>query len=178
VEAQLSKLTTSCVRDGSTYIYRLWRSLLHHWLVDPARRVFIVTPFLDSARLIDICNIVLEHRLHANLDSVYVRQRCGDNTTIQQVKKATLDKFDAKNQMYIEYKIFSAIVYPVQRFNAAFLGCIKGDEAEVLSTSASFHGDNFDHSNMNTVHYQKMSDVDFIAKFLGPINASVHQLEA
>ncbi|WAR18213.1 hypothetical protein MAR_000051 [Mya arenaria] len=179
LESQLRKLQTCCVRDGSTYIYRLWRSLLHNWLADPDRKVYIVTPFLDATRLTDICNIVIQHRIEANLDSIYVRQKCDENGfgTIQQVKKQTLDKYDAKEQMYIEYKIFSAMIYPFKRFHAKFIGCMKGNEAEVLSTSANFHGDHFDYSNMETVHYQKMSDVEFISKFLGPINASVHDID-
>ena len=50
---------------------------------------------------------------------------------------------------------------------------VKDGVAHVLITSANFHGDHFDCSNMETVQYQTMSEARFIQGFLGPINSSV-----
>lgn len=174
LQAQLDSLQTGCVRDGGSYIYKLWKSVLHHWFSDANRKVCIVSPYLDSARLVDVCNIVLQHRLTANLDAFYVRQKCDDSKMIYEVKKEALDDFGPKDQMFLEYKIYSQIIYPMKKFNAKFIGCIHGDNAEVLTTSASFHGDNFDTYSMNAVQYQTMPAVEFITKYLAPINASVH----
>ena len=170
---QLDVLRNGCVRDGSTFIYKLWKSVLHHWFSDPDRRVYIVTPFLDSARLVDVCDIILEHRLEANLDSFYVRQKCDRTRDIFEVKQNALEKYEVNDQVFIEYKIFNNIIYPLKRFHAKFIGCIKGNEAEVLITSANFHGDHFECSNMDSVQFQKMSDVEFISRYLAPVNASV-----
>ncbi|XP_053393623.1 uncharacterized protein LOC123524539 [Mercenaria mercenaria] len=173
LQEQLDNIRTGCVRDGATFIYKLWKSVLHHWFSDPDRKIYIVTPFLDASRLVDVCNIILEHRLEADLDAFYVRQKCDYTRDIFEVKQNALEKYDAKDQMFIEYKIFSNIIYPLKRFHAKFIGCIKGNEAEVLITSANFHGDHFEYSNMDSVQYQTMSDVEFISQFLQPINASV-----
>ena len=174
VEEQLNKLRTGCVRDGSTYIYRLWQSLLHYWFSDPDCKVYLVTPFLDATRLADICHIILQHKLEANLDAFYVRQQCDRERKIHEVKQVTLKQFkDAKDKMFIEYKIFSNIIYPMKRFHAKFMACVKAGEAQVLVTSANFHGDHFECSNMETVQFQTMSEAQFIKHFLGPINASV-----
>lgn len=172
LEKQTTSLTVCRVRDGTHYVYPLWKSLLDKWFSDASCRVFIVTPFLDATRLADICSIVLRHRLTANLDSIYVHQQCDKKLQIHDVKKRALDKFEPKEQMYLEYKIYSNMIYPAKKFNAAFIGCVKGDEARVLVTSASFHGNHFGSSCMETVFYQQMTEVEFVAKFLGQINAS------
>lgn len=171
--AQLNKLRTSCVRDGSTYIYPLWKSLLHHWFSDPERKVFLVSPFLDTPRLVDLCQTILDHRIEANLEAFYVRQASDRTRTIFEVKRDALKKFDAKDQMFLEYKVFSSIIYPMKTFHGKFIACVKGKEAEVLVTSANFHGDHFEHSNMETVFYQTMTENEFIRGFLSPIIASV-----
>lgn len=170
---QLNNLRTGCVRDSSTYIYRLWKSLLHHWFSDPECKVYIVTPFLDTPRLVDICNIILEHRIEANLDSFHVRQMCDHSRDIHEVKRDAIQKYGVKDQVFIEYKIFANIFYPLKPFNAKFIACIKGEEAEVLSSSSSFHGNHFDYCNMDSIQYQTMSDIEFISRFLAPINATV-----
>ena len=173
LERQLCKLQSCRVRNATTYIYPLWKTLLHKWFSDPHCKVIIATPFIDTTRLVDICNIVLEHRITANLDAIYVQRHCDQNQMIYDIKQKALDKFDAKEQMYLEYKIYSNIIYPSRRFGAKFIACTNGDETEVLVTSADFHGDHFDLNSMDTVLYQKMTDVEFVAKFLGQINASV-----
>lgn len=175
LQEQLDNLRTGCVKDGSTFIYRLWKSTLHHWFSEPDRKVYIVTPFLDAARLNDVCNIVLDHRLEANLDAIYVRSLCDHDRDIHSVKKNVIQKYRVHDQVFIEYKIYANIFYPLKNFHAKFIACIKGNTAEVLMTSASFHGDHFDYSNMDSVQYQTMSDVDFISRFLGPINASIFE---
>ena len=174
-EAQLNKLQTSQVRDGATYIYKIWKSLLNHWCSDSSRRLYLVTPTLDVQRLADICTIILDHRLTANLDALYVRQKCDPNLSIFEVKQRVLNKFDAKDQMFLEYKIYSSIIYPVKNFTSSFIASVKGDIAEVLVTSSNFHAKDFCAATMGSVHYQEMSDIDFIHRFLGQINASVYE---
>ena len=133
-----------------------------------------MTPFLDATRLADICQVILQHKLQANLEAFYVRQQCDRERKIHEVKQDALKQFrDAKDQMFIEYKIFSNIIYPMKRFHAKFMAGVKDGVAHVLITSANFHGDHFDCSNMETVKYVTMSEARFIRGFLGPINSSV-----
>lgn len=174
IKEQLNKLRTCCVRDGSTYIYRLWKSLLHSWFSDPDSKVYLVTPFLDASRLAEICQIILQHKNEASLDAFYVRQQCDRERKIHEVKQDALKLFkDANDKMFIEYKIFQSIIYPTKRFHAKFMACVKSGEAQVVVTSANFHGDHFEHSNMETVQFLTMSEAKFIKDILGPINSSV-----
>ncbi|KAL4238585.1 hypothetical protein ACF0H5_003292 [Mactra antiquata] len=177
LQGQLDSLQNGCVRDGSTYIYQLWKATLQYWFSDTNRKVYIVSPYLDSTRLVDICNMVIKHRLTANLDAFYSHQKCDDTKMIYEVKQRALQKFGPKDQMFLEYKIYSQIINPLKKFNAKFIGCIHGNKAEVLTTSANFHGNDFELCSMNTVQYQVMSDVEFVTRFLAPINASVHVQE-
>lgn len=174
IKEQLNKLCTCCVRDGSTYIYRLWKSLLHWWFSDPDSKVYLVTPFLDASRLAEICQIILQHKNEASLDAFYVRQQCDRERKIHEVKQDALKQFkDANDQMFIEYKIFANIIYPMKRFHAKFMARVKSGEAQVLVTSANFHADHFEHSNMETVQFLTMSETKFIKDILGPINSSI-----
>ena len=174
IKEQLNKLRTCCVRDGSTYIYCLWKSLLHSWFSDPDSKVYLVTPFLDASRLAEICQIILQHKNEASLAAFYVRQQCDRERKIHEVKQDALKLFkDANDQMFIEYKIFPNIIYPMKRFHAKFMACVKSDEAQVVVTSANFHGDHFEHSNMETVQFLTMSEAKFLKDILGPINSSV-----
>ncbi|KAK3583324.1 hypothetical protein CHS0354_038934 [Potamilus streckersoni] len=174
VESQLKKLQTPCVKDGSTYIYKLWKSLLNYWFKDTNRKVYLVSPFLDADRLVDVCHLIIQNRLTANLDIFYVNQQCNREQRIFEVKQKALKSFDAKDQMFVEYKIYSSIVYPMQKFHCKFIAAIKDEQAEILVTSASFHGDHFTCSNMDTLHFSTMSESEFIEKFLCPIQASAN----
>ncbi|KAL3874356.1 hypothetical protein ACJMK2_037384 [Sinanodonta woodiana] len=174
VASQLKKLQTPCVKDGSTYIYKLWKSLLNYWFKDTKIKVYLVSPFLDAERLVDLCKLIIQNRLTANLDVFYVNQQCSKEQRIFEVKQKALKSFDAKEQMFVEYKIYSSIVYPLQKFDCKFIASVKDEQADILVTSASFHGDHFTCSNMNTIHFFTMTEAEFIRKFLCPIQASVN----
>lgn len=170
---QLSLLSTPVIRDGPTYIYKLWKSLLSYWLLDPERKVYLATPFLDTQRMVDICELVLQNFTTANIDAFYVRIKCNYNERISDVKRNAQNQFPGKQQPIIEYKLYNRIVYPLSTFHAKFIGCTDGKGgAEVLVTSANFTADHFEHHNLESVVFHKMSEADFIHKFIHPLSAS------
>ena len=90
------------------------------------------------------------------------------------MKKSAQERFDTKEQVIIEYRLYNRIVYPQSRFHCKFIACVDAlGQASVLVTSANFHADNFKHSNLETVVYLKMSESQFVSRFLKPMNASV-----
>lgn len=173
LQHQLTKLQTGAVKDGPTYIYKIWKSLLNKWFSDGNYHVFIATPFLDSDRLDDICKLVLKNKLTASVDALYVRRQCDIDKDISDVKRTTQQRFAPQDQVFIEYKIYSSIIYPLTHFHAKFIAGIKDDRAEVLITSANFHAENFVRPNAENIMYGEMSASEFTAKYLRPITASV-----
>lgn len=172
IEKQIVCLSDGCVQHGPEYIYILWKCLLEQWFKDPANRVYIVTPQLDIDRLKDICQLVLKYRLTANLEALYVHHKCDLVQNIGDVKRSVQMSFPTKDQVFIEYKIYSNIVYPLTPFQCKFIACIKEAQVHVLQTTANFHGDHFVKDNVDTVSFHQMSKDEFHQRFLKPILAS------
>lgn len=173
LDKQLSLLSTPVIKEGPTYIYKLWKSLLSRWLSNPDCKVFLATPFLDTERMTDICEIVLQNFTTANIEAFYVRIKCNYTEKISDVKRSAQTKFPCKHQPIIEYKVYNRIVYPLRTFHAKFIGCTDGKgRAEVLMTSANFSADHFKHNNLESVVYHTMTEAEFIHKFINPLSAS------
>lgn len=173
LDKQLSLLSTPVIKEGPTYIYKLWKSLLSRWLSNPDCKVFLATPFLDTERMTDICEIVLQNFTTANIEAFYVRIKCNYTEKISDVKRSAQTKFSCKHQPIIEYKVYNRIVYPLRTFHAKFIGCTDGKgRAEVLMTSANFSADHFKHNNLESVVYHTMTEAEFIHKFINPLSAS------
>ncbi|KAK3093423.1 hypothetical protein FSP39_015550 [Pinctada imbricata] len=174
LQRQLDYLLLPAVKDGPTYIYKLWKSLLDLWLENPENKVYIATPRLDVQRLGDVCQLVLNHRVTSNIDAFYVRILCDQNLSISDVKKAAQGKFISKEQVIIEYRLYNRMVYPQVPFHCSFIACVNEEgHAKVLTTTANFHRDHFGKSNSETVEYCTMSQSRFIQRFLKPLNSSL-----
>jgi len=154
------------VEDGPTFIYPLWQDCLDQWFSDPNTKVYMATPFLDTDRMIDICQLVLKHKLTANLEALFVRQCCDHKLQISDVRRIAQKIFPVRDQLFVEYKVYSSIVYPLKKFHAKFIAGVKNGTAEVLVTSASFHADHFVHPNFETVSYLTMPEEEFSHRFL------------
>ncbi|CAG2209035.1 unnamed protein product [Mytilus edulis] len=169
---QIASLSTGCVQHGPEYIYILWKSLLEQWFKDADNRVYIVTPQLDVDRLKDVVQLVLDQRLTANLEALYVHQKCDLIQNIGDVKATVQKQYPSKDQVFIEYKIYSNIIYPLAEFQCKFIACIKKGKVTVLQTSANFHADHFVKESVDTVSFHRMSKDEFHQRFLKPILAS------
>ncbi|XP_062574009.1 uncharacterized protein LOC134235860 [Saccostrea cucullata] len=170
---QLTQLGTPIIKDGPNYIYKLWKSLLSHWLSNPDSHVYLATPFLDTDRMIDICDLVLKNFTTANIEAFFVRIKCNYTEKISDVKRNAQNHFPGKMQPVIEYKVYNSIVYPLSTFHAKFIGCTDGKGgAEVMVTSANFTADHFKHHNTESVAYHTMSEADFIHRFIKPLTNS------
>lgn len=132
----------------------------------------MASPCLDTTRLVTLCRLVLANRLSATLETFFVQHICDGDSRLPTVKRTALSRFDQKDQMFLEYKIFSSIFSPAAEFNSSFIAAIKDGQAEVLITSAGFHGDHFGRESKEFVIYQKMSAEDFKMDYLSPINCS------
>lgn len=175
LDSQLEKLRQGSVEDGPTVVYPLWKALLDRWFSNHGNKVYLATPFLDTERLSDICQLVLKNKFTANLEALYVRQNCDHKLRISDLKRNAQNQLEPKDQLFIEYKVYNRIIYPLKRFHAKFLACVNKGKAHVLVTSANFHADHFHFPNLESVVYLTMPEAEFIHRFLRTIQAS--QLE-
>lgn len=75
-DEDISFLRLPVIRPGKAYIYPLWKFLLSQWLSSDDHEVYLATPFLDTEKLTDICNIVIENLDTANIGAFFVRREC------------------------------------------------------------------------------------------------------
>lgn len=125
----MSFLRLPVIKPGKAYIYPLWKFLLSTWLSQTGCTVYLATPFLDSKRMSDICDIVIKNPDTTKIGAIFVRRDClkqeGKNITkiIEEAKEnISDDKYST-----IKKKIFEKIF--VQRnkkyFHAKFIACTK-----------------------------------------------------
>lgn len=182
LDEALLHLKHSAIKPGNTYIYPLWKSLLSRWLSNSDYEVYLVTPFLDVAKMTDICKIVLQNRATANIGAFYVRNECNtfDRYTIgeaiEKAKTKIKEELNVDCSTIIEDTITMKIVKQ-NFFTAKFIGCTHGEKAEVLVTSANFTGNHFDKHNLDFVEYQKMEKEEFHKRFIDPIKSLSVKLE-
>lgn len=170
----LDYLKLPAIKPGKSFVYGLWKALLHQWLSNSNCEVYLVTPFLDVKRMTDICNIVIEHSGTANIEAFYVREKCFKemkiSDIIEKVKKNTNYKTRSISST-IEKKIFQKVRKTTdQYFHAKLIACTSGNNAMVLVTSANFAYANFDIDNYETVVYHEMSTVEFSKRFIEHLN--------
>ncbi|CAH1792591.1 unnamed protein product [Owenia fusiformis] len=177
VHRQLESLNqVGGIKDGPTYIYKLWKSLLDMWISTEGNKVYIVSPFMDADRLADVAEICMNNAWTANnLTAIYARRICDGERTISDLKRDVLTYYnqDEKKKLFVEYKVFSKIIYPVKTFHAKFIATTKDGMADVLVTSANFHGSHFVRSNMETVFFVRMTEQEFLENYINPIKESV-----
>lgn len=179
----LDYLKLPAFKPGKSFVYRLWKALLHQWLSNSNCEVYLVTPFLDVKRMTDICNIVIEHSGTANIEAFYVREKCfkgyyegGNNVEMKIsdiIRKVKRDKNYRTPSISstIERKIFQKVRKTTdQYFHAKLIACTSGNNAMVLVTSANFAYANFDIDNYETVVYHEMSTVEFSKRFIEHLN--------
>ncbi|XP_067680544.1 uncharacterized protein [Haliotis asinina] len=172
VEMQMERLRAGCVLEGQV-LYRVWKSLLNLWFQDDKCIVYIVTPRLDSGRLADICRLFLNHRFTASIGALCVPLQFRGGK-LPEIKRDAMQKFQAKDQLLIEYKIYDSIVYPQKQYQAKFIACVKDGSASVLLTTADFHGSHFLQSGTDTAVFQNMAEEEFMIRYLGPILSSTN----
>ena len=173
--AEVNSLAAGTVKGGLSYIYKLWKSLLNRWFADADTKVYIATPELDTTRLQDIVDFNMLHQYKGCLEVLYTNTDCDryNANTVETLKKSVLKKYDDKNGTYIEYKILNKIMLPMTRVNATFIAGVKGDKAEVLLTSAAFHGKHLLYDNSDMVMAVILDKDIFLKQYVDPMAAPV-----
>jgi hypothetical protein len=154
--------------DGSTFIYTLWKSLLHKWFGDGSK-VYIITPFLDAKHLKDVIDIFFRNKNTAVLEAFYVRRQCDDKKTITALKDQVQKMYTPRKQLSIQYQIYLKIIYPLSRFHGKLIAGVKDGQADIMVTSANFHSNHFDTNNLETVTMLSMTEADFTRRFLNKL---------
>ncbi len=146
-------------------------SLLNKWFADRGYTIYMASPEVDSDRLRDVIDVGLRYQYQGKLAAFYLNPNCdpANDISTEEVKAKALKKYDARYQTYIEYSLLRQITLPATPVRARFVAGVKDDLAEVMVTSASFHGNSFLHHGLETVAYQEMSAVDFVKDYIEPL---------
>ncbi|CAL1542415.1 unnamed protein product [Lymnaea stagnalis] len=167
VTQQLVKLETGRVIQGNV-LYRLWKSTLNSWLSDKDGKVYIITPHIDCDRLVDICQLFLKNRLTACLDTLCIPMS-NLYGRFASVRSQAIQQFPPRDQVFIEYKIYSNVVYPVVDFVTSFIAMVKDGKARVLQTNTDFDRASFLTTTSVTVQYKEIDETEFLKAYLDPI---------
>lgn len=167
LKTNVSNICKPALKNGKTFIYVIWKSLLFRLLSKPENEVYLATPFLDSRRLTDICDMVLIHSDLANIKRFYVRNECYGSKRIREVMDVAKTNFPKRYHKTLEREVYDKIVSPSKLFHAKFIGCVnrKRDKALVLLTSANFTNHHFEKDNWDSVVYHSMTSTEFESRF-------------
>ncbi|CAH1793131.1 unnamed protein product [Owenia fusiformis] len=105
LDCELANLEIGGMRDGPTYIYKLWKSLLKMWISD-GNEVYILSPFLDDKRLKDIADTCYDYKYTCsfpNSITIYTRQNCNNDRQISDLKIAISKDYDTEKNDLIKF---------------------------------------------------------------------------
>lgn len=174
VDQQLSLLDCGGNCDTSEYIYPLWRSLLHYWFQKQNAVVYISSPMLDTERLCDIIEVILDPGSKASLKCLYVQFQSDPVSKVNaaQLQKNALTHFDQHQLFGVESKVFRFMTYPLGNLLSTFVAVVEGDSATVFATSACYHHVDFDNSRTAFAVCTQLSTDHLIHRFLRPLESS------
>lgn len=176
VNQQLGLLDCGGNCDTSAYIYPLWRSLLHYWFKKQNAVIYISSPMLDTERLCDIIEVILDPvSTAATLKCLYVQFLCDPVSKVNaaQLQKKVLTRFGQHQQLSVESKVFRCMTFPLGRsLLSSFVAVVEGDSATVFTTSASYHRTDFESSRTAFAVCTQLSTDRFIRRFLHPLESS------
>ncbi|ESO86173.1 hypothetical protein LOTGIDRAFT_167406 [Lottia gigantea] len=168
IDKETASLTPGSIIEGPK-LYKIWRSLLHVWCSNEHSTIYIATPRIDATRLIEICYFCLNHRHTMKIGAICIPMRF-DGISLAEIKSAALKKFTPQEQTYIEYRIFTQFLYPLQNFEAKFLASLNDDGiVDILVTSGDFNKSGFSSHNKNMVVFNSVREEEFKTKYLNPI---------
>ncbi|GFO14318.1 hypothetical protein PoB_004082300 [Plakobranchus ocellatus] len=169
-EETLEQLTRlECGRSiPGVVLYRLWRSTLSLWFSDSQSKVYLVTPYIDTGRMIDVCELFLKHQLTACLDTLVV-PLSNIQGKFAVVRKEAIQRFPVQEQVLLEYKILGKVVFPVVDILNSFLAVVKDGKAHVLHSNAEFSASNFLTTAVTAVSYSHLDEELFLKNYLDPI---------
>jgi hypothetical protein len=155
-------LSKGGLRDGFSYVYPLWRSLLARWLQEEGAKVFVAAPSFDPARLADVTKLLLMAHPKSNLQWVYASA----GTT--PLKASILCEFALSAHAYVEHFLFNRILYPVKRMQCTFFACVHQSQATVVVTSAHLNKQGIGRHGNQSVTLLEMSEEEFHLRFIQP----------
>lgn len=171
LENYMDHVSSCCVREGSTFIYRLWKSLLLRWLSDNDTRVSMATGRLDAARLRDCVDLSLLRKGSGHWDTMLVPNLCDPpRQSKTEIQQEVLSFLTPKDALWVEYELFQRMRSPESRIYCNWIVGTRLGECEVLLTSCDFHSDAFDRrGGMASVQVLKMSEMMFNHEFVKPL---------
>lgn len=171
LENYMEHVSSCCVREGYSFIYRLWKSLLLRWLSDGDTRVSMVTGRLDAARLRDCVDISLLRKSTANWEAILIPNLCDPpRQSKTEIQRECLKGLSSKDCLWVEYDLFQRMRTPDGRIFCNWIAGTRFGMTELLVTSCDFHGDVFDfEGGMATVQFLRMSDLMFNNEFVKPL---------
>ena len=164
---QLSRLESGQSIPGVA-LYRLWRSTIDLWFSDPQSRVFLVTPYIDAGRLIDVCELFLGRQLTACIDTLVVPLSSVQGK-FAVTRREAIQRFPVQEQVVLEYKVLGKVVFPVIDILNSFLAVVSDGKAHVLHSNADFNASSFVTTAVTAVHYSHMEEEVFMKNYLDPI---------
>lgn len=131
------------------------------------------SPELDTERLKDIIELYLKYRTLGDMNVFYVNQNCdpGNGKSVVKVKKEATAKLNGELKTFVEYRILRKMIHPTNPTHAKFIAGVRDGKAEVLVTSASFHGSHFVSGSSEMVLYLKMDEEFFMKNYIEIIAA-------
>ena len=172
LDTHMDHVSSCCVREGSTFIYRLWKSLLHRWLSDADTQVSMATSRLDAPRLKDCVDLSLLRKGSGHWDTLLVPNLCDPpRQSKTEIQREVLSGLSPREALWVEYELFQAMRSPECRLHCNWIVGTRLGECEVLLTSCDFHGDAFDRrGGMASVQVLKMSQMMFNHEFVKPLH--------
>ncbi|KAK6181702.1 hypothetical protein SNE40_009506 [Patella caerulea] len=168
VDEQTSTLAPGSVLDGVT-LHRIWRSLLNAWCSSENCSISIATPRIDVPSLVEICHFFIKYREIVKICAICIPMQF-DGTKLGVIKQDVLKEFSSSDQIFIEYKIFTQFLYPLNTFKVTFISSLNKDGiVDVLATSGDFTKSGFSKKSSNLVVYNSMREDEFKSKYLNPI---------
>lgn len=173
---------TGAFKHGPTYIYRLWRGLLDHW-VGLGGDIYVISPIIDAKRLADILLILVKHKLSTSRLHLYTLHKCdGENKYQKVLKDAEAIVKDIKGPNKKRLVTDDRLKHALQRIDTRLgrlyckmIAYCSEDRASALITSASFHKWHFDIECGDTVVHFEMRPRDLVNNYLAPLGLA-HQV--
>jgi len=168
--------TSGAIRNGPTFVYRLWKGLLDQWISSEGR-VYLITPLMDAKRLADVILMVAKHKRSKSRVQLYTNIRCDGELKYPKVyKQAKQMVMELKNSNKKRLIVDDRLKLALERLDVKFgsfhvklLAWCSPQYTEVLLTSASAHAMHFHHEHADQVLFMRMHSDEFTKNYLAPL---------
>lgn len=165
------------------FIMRLWKSLLDDWFGVGAM-VYIVTPRIDSERLLQMLLLMLRNKGTGFGVTLVTPAKMSDGDKFSKVMDMTKRRLKEvkvlatsghQKRLVSEVKMqwaLDTLQIKHEEFSTNFIAAYKDEEAEVLTTTAHFHKSHFHFNQKDNVCYNRLPTPDLKRNYLLPLNVT------